>query len=307
MANEDVLSFLGQPEVALAYYYEDYYRKNPPAPDPVEDETYTVKKDLHTDAGAPMATSPFLLDNEHASPPNRTLNDVPSHAGRLARRAPTSETSDTEWALSQLSNIPGKTWPTVAGGSKESYTNGDWEYKYNYNNDPAGAGQVVYLLNEIVVWTWHPEFQQALAAGRIRQLPGRAYDPDELDDSHGSCVASRIMGEKLGVCKMCTLVWVGYPTFLYRRTEGVVEQVTTDMLLEQLTATINDVQANNLQGKAVLNLSGGARDRTVPNAIVRQMRALSSLLFGVCSSSANPLHPQAFSWSSSTNWAWLSS
>ncbi|ERS99608.1 hypothetical protein HMPREF1624_02968 [Sporothrix schenckii ATCC 58251] len=241
--------------VALVYYYEDYYLKNPPTNDGMPDAPDTSNscespegdsQNVDAVVGGPRVAMESKEEREtdlHQDAPNRTLANTPSHTSELARRAPTSVLDASDWALSQLSTIPGKTWKQRASGSVGFDADGSPRYKFNYDNDPAGAGQTVYLVAENVVWLWHPEFHDALAAGRIHQLRNRVYITDDrrpdLDSRHGSSVAARINGARLGVCKMCTVVWVGWAPNDYPR-------MTADGLIEQLQTVITDVRRNKL-------------------------------------------------------------
>lgn len=180
----------------------------------------------------------------------------------IVKRTPVSRLSKTEWGLSQVSVPPGKVWKA----DSSSFTDG--QYVFNYNDNPAGGGQRVYIMNEATVWVKHPELKAADEEGRIIQLPNkdRVFDTTYDMDSHGSVVVARILGSTLGTCAKCTVVWMGY---LDNEAPPVSE---AEEELNQLQLILDDVRGGKWEGKATLSMTSTDDDMTPKDSLVKQRK-----------------------------------
>lgn len=131
-------------DVSLAYYYEDYYLKFPPITDDIFEETPSSSSKREA---VPVAM-PLHIQN-------RTLPEIPANT-TLSKRVPISLKSTDEWALSQNSLPAGMVWKSPESGSfQDGGGPGKDMFLYNYNDDPDGEGQTVYMLDETTIWLWH--------------------------------------------------------------------------------------------------------------------------------------------------------
>jgi len=149
--------------VSLAYYFEDYYKKNPAIIDadpPSSAEGDNIDATLSDDKGESVLQN---LKSPYSHAENSTYS-------RLAKRIPKILSSPKEWALSQICTIPGYRWNTRRSGSIDVVDNAQ-RYAYRYNDDPGGAGQTVYIMSESVIWTWH----------EVRQPIHHCLSDDETD------------------------------------------------------------------------------------------------------------------------------
>ncbi|KAK3370414.1 hypothetical protein B0H63DRAFT_528137 [Podospora didyma] len=214
-------------DVSFAYYYEDYYLKNPPPTDDMpsssgtDDDMPSMKRSaIAHDAGLVLHGREATIGLDDVQVGTLSLPDLPTDTGRIAKRAPTSKSWKKEWAVSRLSTLPKERWNTQPSGSNTVGSDGvSVVFQYNYNDDPNGAGQTVYLMGE--------------------RTP------------HGSAAAARIIGKQLGICKLCTVVWMGRPMAAGGTLNANLPQAKG--FIEQLRNIIVDVRRQNLQGKAVIN------------------------------------------------------
>lgn len=86
---------------------------------------------------------------------------------------------------------------------------------------------------------------------------------------HGTCVISKVIGERFGVAKLANLVVLKHR---FNSRGGPM----SSSILENLALVLADVKANKLQGKAVLNLSFGGSG-TSP-AFVEYVQALDKVM-----------------------------
>lgn len=195
----------------------------------------------------------------------------------LAKRAPKTDSSPVDWAMSVVSTPPGLRWGDPSSGSvTETGLDGKYRFLHHYNNNPAGLGQTVYIMTERVIWTGHPEFTAPQAEGRIETVRNRFYDTDMsksgTDRKHGSGVASKIIGSKMGLCPKCTIVWLGLP----QTKDGKLDEAriaTAEDLVWQLDQIILHVRRNRRQGKAVVSWSSTV-DYSIELAAVYKLRKL---------------------------------
>lgn len=122
-----------QPDVDWAYYYEQYYLDHP-----VSDNDPDLEPGIS------------LPNDENVDPDT----EDPTDGSILRKRAPTTRRSDY-WELSQVSVPPGQVWKTSQSGSYGDALGMLPGFKYRYDDDPAGAGQTIYAMNEEIIWTDH--------------------------------------------------------------------------------------------------------------------------------------------------------
>ncbi|KAI1341174.1 subtilase [Xylariaceae sp. FL0016] len=122
-------------------------------------------------------------------------------------------------------------------------------------DDSAGEGITAYVVDTGILTT-HSEFQGRATIG-FNAIEG-AEDTD--DNGHGSHVSGTIGGATFGVAKKVTLVGV--------KVLDASGGGTNSDVLDGLNFVESDVTANNLKGKAVMNMSlGGGQSTAINNAI----------------------------------------
>ncbi|CRG84196.1 Sexual differentiation process putative subtilase-type proteinase isp6 [Talaromyces islandicus] len=120
-------------------------------------------------------------------------------------------------------------------------------YKYN---SAGGSGITVYVIDSGAN-PQNPEYISMPGSKRWLFPSGAAAtQTDELN--HGSCVLSKVAGPRYGVAKNADVVIVKVPT-----GPGIVDALMDSSVLDMWTRVGKDIQENNLQGKAVINFSGG--------------------------------------------------
>jgi subtilisin family serine protease len=127
-------------------------------------------------------------------------------------------------------------------------------YKYN---SAAGSGITVYLIDTGA----NPQNSEYyLMPGTKRWMfpqnagePGAVLRTQSDEQNHGSCVLSKIAGPMYGVAKDVDVVIVKVPTAAMQDT------VMASGMLELLAEVSEDIAKNKLQGKAVINFSGGSK------------------------------------------------
>jgi subtilisin family serine protease len=98
-----------------------------------------------------------------------------------------------------------------------------------------------------------PDYQRP---GKIRWVPKDTPLNKQTDEGgHGTCVASKAVGNKFGVAKSADLVLVKP---VYRDKDRVMEAD----IIRRFSVINKDVNNYKLQGKAVVNISIGVRDPT---------------------------------------------
>ncbi|KAF9777135.1 hypothetical protein IL306_004590 [Fusarium sp. DS 682] len=109
---------------------------------------------------------------------------------------------------------------------------------YTYD-EKAGQGVTIYVLDEGFNLR-HKEFTET--PGRKRWIFSKGASGENDPDGHGSCCASKALGNTVGVARKADLV-------------AVKLQMTSWSLLKAWQAVVLDVQQNRLQGKAVVSNS----------------------------------------------------
>ncbi|QKX61405.1 uncharacterized protein TRUGW13939_08553 [Talaromyces rugulosus] len=135
------------------------------------------------------------------------------------------------------------------------------DYRYN---SAAGEGITVYVVDSGAN-TFLSEYRGVV--GNIRWLfranpniPGAWPNKESDETGHGTCILSKIAGPRYGVAKKVDVVIV--KTF-----SGEFDKEMQDFeVISVWSAVKQDIENNNLQGKAVVNYSGGgiARHNNVP-------------------------------------------
>jgi hypothetical protein len=95
--------------------------------------------------------------------------------------------------------------------------------------------------------------QEFSLIGPVRILRGQNYGPaaEEDDCAHGTGVAAQAVGKNLGLAPGADLVFVN------QGTNGAPGQLLLEKILEALLLILDDIVAQNLGGKAVVNMSFG--------------------------------------------------
>ncbi|TKW55331.1 Subtilisin-like protease 3 [Colletotrichum tanaceti] len=109
----------------------------------------------------------------------------------------------------------------------------------------AGEGVTIYMIDSGLD-PQHPEFETMKGDTRFIYTPDS--DETETDESgHGTCVASKATGRFFGTAKNANLVMVKVPT----------NTTKVSSLFAALVEIGSDVHNRKIEGKAVVNLSGG--------------------------------------------------
>jgi len=117
-----------------------------------------------------------------------------------------------------------------------------------------------------------------VAAGNIEHVPpkqdygffgGTADQIPAQRGLHGSGVAASIIGNKLGVCKSCTLAWfINQPV---EQGNSNYKYYYPEDKLAQLVSAFDDIVAKKRQGKAVINMSFHLNPSVVVPATIQRM------------------------------------
>ncbi|ODH53683.1 hypothetical protein GX48_00101 [Paracoccidioides brasiliensis] len=229
------------PDVEFAYYYQQWNANvGPEEPRP---RTPTFANSQTQGVGSRSNVSNVVSDHDHG---NATLN-------RFNKRLPIKKSSPFTWDLSQISIPKGWYWNTLSSGSVDPQTK-NWAYRYDSVN---GEGQTVYLLKEDGFWPNHLEFSNM--AGSIETLPitipiGNIPVGNSDNIAHGSAVAAKAAGSQLGACTKCRIVLVPI-SGVERIPKDIWYERLVERILQRLIDVLEDIQRNNLQGKAVINMS----------------------------------------------------
>lgn len=98
----------------------------------------------------------------------------------------------------------------------------------------------------------HQEFAgRSIQSLAITENYGAVTPP--VNGEHGSAVAAKIIGNNVGVCKNCTLVWFDWGDRV--RSLPVDNKLFNEKVLQQLTDAYDNIMTNGQVGKAVINLS----------------------------------------------------
>lgn len=127
-------------------------------------------------------------------------------------------------------------------------------YKYN---SAAGSGITVYVV-DTGANPLHPEYQ--LMTGSKRWMfpgdpaqPGAAIRTQTDQVNHGGCVLSKLAGPRFGVAKDVDVVIVKFPSL------DMPAGIRNSVMMDVWAAVAEDIQSNNLQGKAVVLSAGGGK------------------------------------------------
>lgn len=128
------------------------------------------------------------------------------------------------------------------------------DYRYN---SAAGEGITVYVVDSGAN-TFLSEYRGMV--GNIRWLfpanpniPGAWPNTESDETGHGTCILSKIAGPRYGVAKKVDVAIV--KTF-----SGEFDKEMQDFeVISVWSAVKQDIENNNLQGKAVVNYSGGGK------------------------------------------------
>ncbi|XXG95201.1 hypothetical protein Hte_001461 [Hypoxylon texense] len=232
-------------DVGYAYYYEEW-NQNVGYEDDLDEEFHENDESLFDIAG-PLGDPEDLLT---------ALNDTMQQEGAILlhdlKKRDKSVSRSSYWPPSQVSLPKGKVWQ--AADSQSLDPNTAEPFLFNYDS-AAGSGQYVYVIRENGIWVNHDEFTNS--EGTIEPLPASvnfgANTGVNPDYKHGSGIASKILGNKLGICKKCTLVAVTSQNLATTPTNfrGQVRE----KVLQQLTQVLDHIQQNNRQGKAAISMS----------------------------------------------------
>ncbi|CAM1508809.1 Fc.00g025480.m01.CDS01 [Cosmosporella sp. VM-42] len=250
MLDRDTMAaLLESPDVDDAYYYEEWNANTGP-----------IDADLSHDR-LPVETE----DKRSVSEPDLSARDELDKRERLTQNSP-------YWALAQISLPYGKQWKAADSGSYDDTSTPDDPYLYQYD-DSAGQGQFVYIIHEYGYWSTHPEF--ANTQGRVEVInPTTNFGPHNEDESllHGSGVGAMVLGDKLGLCKKCTAVYVTSsepaPNFINQHL------FPRDRILQQLIDALDDIKRNRRQGKVAINMSFGFLNHEVRHVLKKRWFAL---------------------------------
>ncbi|KAH7259122.1 peptidase S8/S53 domain-containing protein [Fusarium redolens] len=148
---------------------------------------------------------------------------------------------------------------------------------YTYD-EKAGQGVTIYVLDEGFNLR-HREF--TASPGRKRWIFSKGASGENDPDGHGSCCASKALGNTVGVAPKADLV-------------AVKLQLTSWSLLKAWQAVVLDVQQNRLQGKAVVSNSKASiawsvdrNERWFRDVLETLLKNLEALDVVVVSSSGN--------------------
>ncbi|KAM5385383.1 hypothetical protein ACJZ2D_001024 [Fusarium nematophilum] len=254
-------ALLDSPDVEDAYYYEEWNANTGP---------------VDTDLSADPDDDDFFHEYFQADKESNSSSSQPDFlpGGQLDKRARLTQNSPY-WALSQVSLPYGKQWKAPDSGSYDASTPNE-PYRYHYD-DSAGDGQFVYTIHEYGYWDKHPDGWQEFtnAQGTIEVVkPTTDFGPftAERSLSHGSGVGAMVLGEKLGVCKKCGLVFVTSseppPTFINQHL------FPRDRILQQFIDALDHIKRNGRKGKAVINMSFGFYPHEIRKSLKKRWRKL---------------------------------
>ncbi|OAX79997.1 hypothetical protein ACJ72_05678, partial [Emergomyces africanus] len=239
----DVL--LESPDVADAYYYERWNLEHGPRPsDPVEG----------------LKSSDVVGDRSRSNFSNVALGDNLQAAGRRG-----SILED----LSQASLAKGKAWKAPDSNSVDD--EGNFLFFFDA---VAGAGQYVYIIDD-GLWTNHHEFKQTDGSIELLIPPGESPRDNDPQVDHGSGVASKVLGEGLGICKSCNIVMV--PQIWLTDPDVDYWARLPERVLEAVIMILDDISTKGREGKAVLNISWG-QDVLARSELLAQFRQFLHLL-----------------------------
>ncbi|KAI1771426.1 pectin lyase-like protein [Hypoxylon cercidicola] len=232
-------------DVDYAYYYEEW-NKNVGFDGDTNEEVHESDESLF-DIAKPLDDHEDLL-----TATNGTIQpEGPILPHNLKKRAH-SVSRSSYWPPSQVSLPKGKVWQAADSQSLDPNTAEPFLFHYD---DAAGAGQYVYVIGEEGIWVSHDEFKNS--EGTIEPLPASVNFGTNTgvtpDYEHGSAIASKILGAKLGVCKKCTLVAVTSQNLATRPAnfQGQIQE----KILQQLTDVLDHIKRNSREGKAAISMS----------------------------------------------------
>lgn len=245
-------------DVDYAYYYEEWNNNIG-----YEDEGDEEDESLY-DIPRPLDDPEDLLTS---------LNDTILQEGAILlsnfKKRDRATSRSTYWSPSQVSVPKGKVWQTADSESLEPNT--AEPFLFNYDST-AGSGQYVYVIREDGIWVKHDEFTKS--EGTITPLPASvdfgAATGVNPDYKHGSGIAAKILGYKLGVCKKCTLMAVTSQNLATTPTN--FQRQIREKILQQLVDVLDHIKANNLQGKAAISMSLSYKPGSRAAAFYKKLR-----------------------------------
>ncbi|KAL0929845.1 Killer toxin subunits alpha/beta 6 [Colletotrichum truncatum] len=202
-------------------------------------------------------------DAEHGNKTTDGIQEARSSPGIKQKRqdAPLAVQRSNYWHQSHFS-LPNKVeWRTPDGFS---YKAGE-DKPYSFHHQTlGGTGQYVYTVAENGIWDGHPELAKAKAEGRLDlSLDQGLFTPEEPslhDLHHGTQVSAMVIGETMGSCPKCNLVFV-------KGNTRMVEVISS------LCIIYDHISAGRV-GKAVINMSFISGDDTTNQVWLKRLNQI---------------------------------
>ncbi|CAD6576427.1 MAG: hypothetical protein ASARMPREDX12_007881 [Alectoria sarmentosa] len=252
------------------------YQLNPAVSAVVQDEIFAMDDNADPDPGPSISVL-------SASPVPQRKRDTQKKEWVLEARGNVQSDPYASWDLVKLSLPPGKSPLLNDYYYDDSLGQGSTIYIFDTGADPSskdyqsntGTKRWIILDNGRLNTPWGSP-SVGPAEGDIFGITTLSLvESQSCTSGHGQQMFSKAAGGHNGVARKANLVFVRWPLglFLVPRFE-YDHQVSAALFIDGLARILKDVNDNNLQGKAVINMSFGFPLGTVMNPQIETMAEL---------------------------------